>query len=440
MTQFLTIRNSGEVAIENLTVWGVSASRGNSDKIGQFGSGAKHGVLTCLREGVNPFVYSGRTKVSYSTEPAGSYNKVFVQVGTKRRESDVSLEFGALDWNDVGMAMREFISNALDASNGDAKGVEFKVCERVTPQMGTTVVAVPYTPAVQKYFAGLKDNFLHFGPNADCLSDEIIPKAKEGKVRIYRKGVFVREVGSSSDPNSLFDYNLGEEVKIDEARNMDDYAVASAVTPIFGASPVALLSLFQHLDDNNWEVQNLFGWRMVDAANENKGLCQEARLKVFCVKAVACPKCSYAKFASAAENDGYTPILISNNQVYEAVKTAKIRTIYDVLDTVNANGHEILPPTTECVNTVKEVWDWLKLLNLVGTKEMPPVKMFTVPMEGGSITRGYYLDNVVYIHTDNPTDKKVILEELAHYITGASDCSRTFQDFAFRVGAALMNV
>ena len=41
---FLMIANNGVAPVQSFTVLGVSTARGNSDKIGQFGSGAKHGL------------------------------------------------------------------------------------------------------------------------------------------------------------------------------------------------------------------------------------------------------------------------------------------------------------------------------------------------------------------------------------------------------------
>jgi hypothetical protein len=62
---------------------------------------------------------------------------------------------------------------------------------------------------------------------------------------------------------------------------------------------------------------------------------------------------------------------------------------------------------------------------------------------------GYYLDDVVYINADlapagvADVDKlsnrllKVALEEVAHYVTGATDNSRDFQDFLLNLSVKL---
>ena len=60
---YLIIANPGETQVEAFTVLGASAARGNVEKIGQFGSGAKHAVLCALRSGIPIQIYCGKTKV-----------------------------------------------------------------------------------------------------------------------------------------------------------------------------------------------------------------------------------------------------------------------------------------------------------------------------------------------------------------------------------------
>ena len=51
---------------------------------------------------------------------------------------------------------------------------------------------------------------------------------------------------------------------------------------------------------------------------------------------------------------------------------------------------------------------------------------------------GYYEGGTVYINKEHDTSHQTMLEETAHYLTGATDNSRDFQDFAFLVASRLM--
>jgi hypothetical protein len=89
------------------------------------------------------------------------------------------------------------------------------------------------------------------------------------------------------------------------------------------------------------------------------------------------------------------------------------------------------------LKAVDDVWELLTAFDLTNGKDKPGVKGFMSTMEGNIQKRGYYRDNVVYIHTDLETQcpllRKVALEEVVHHVTGAGDMSREIQDFLFRL-------
>ena len=55
----LVIQNKGECPIEGFIVYGLSTSRNKEEKIGQFGTGNKHGINTLLRNKVKFRVFIG---------------------------------------------------------------------------------------------------------------------------------------------------------------------------------------------------------------------------------------------------------------------------------------------------------------------------------------------------------------------------------------------
>lgn len=60
-------------------------------------------------------------------------------------------------------------------------------------------------------------------------------------------------------------------------------------------------------------------------------------------------------------------------------------------------------------------------------------------MDAGCDVQGLYdhKTQTCYLSVDFDSNEQIALEELAHYITGSSDYTRDFQDFAFRLASRL---
>jgi len=123
----LLIQNPGAAPVEGYTLLGVSTTRncGVAGTIGQFGSGAKHAINTLLRAGLKLLIYCGKTRLEFATRDDtvndGLVTKPIKRVvcrlgGTSSKTLDMGwcLDFGAIDWTDLSMALREFVANAID--------------------------------------------------------------------------------------------------------------------------------------------------------------------------------------------------------------------------------------------------------------------------------------------------------------------------------------
>ena len=179
------------------------------------------------------------------------YNRVIVKHGgtdeagasvTFTEELSQTDEYGVLDWNCMGMAFREFVSNAIDAAiavnrqaNGNVKwpwdGVKVELVpeEKVRAKRGYTRVFVPAdNEEVIRFFANLGKWFLHFS-EPEAITQAILAKKSRNldadchTAVIYRRGVRVREIDQYSS-ETLFDYNLND-LRVDESRNVDDYRI-----------------------------------------------------------------------------------------------------------------------------------------------------------------------------------------------------------------------
>ena len=123
---FLMIENPGVAPVESYTTIGLSTARGRADQIGQFGSGTKQAITLLLRKGIAVFVYLGNQKrlefkvmketiVDATGEKVACHRVVYRINKGAWKSTSWTLDMGSQDWDHVNMALREFVSNALDA-------------------------------------------------------------------------------------------------------------------------------------------------------------------------------------------------------------------------------------------------------------------------------------------------------------------------------------
>lgn len=477
MPAFLKIENIGVCPPEGFTVLGVSLAD-TSDRegvIGQFGSGNKHGVAVLLRSELNPIVFAGTLKLEFGTKPqtvsdglaSKEFGRVVVKFGgtdgdginrSSTEDLGFVLDYGKQDWNEISLALREFVSNAIDRSireRGDWSGVKIEIVDenQVRAKRDHTRVFIPMNADVLKFYNDLGKWFLHF-TEPESLSKAILPKKNRNlgdrkAAVIYRRGVRVREF-ESSDTESLFDYNLND-LTIDEARKASDWDVKHHCgKSLAGADKSTLAILFNHLvhsDKSIWEygfdVYSLQpSYRNSDADQERQRNWQTAFSQVAGDSAVLTCEAS----ADQLERKGFKAIKAPEGMVNAAARYG-VQTPITVLSTDELSGREITDATLDAQAAVGFVWELLEQIRLTNGKVKPVVKCFTSILDGGTMLNGYYRDGQVFINSDlagtatltNGPDclsnrlLKVSLEEVAHHVTGATDNSRDFQDFLLEV-------
>src|SRR5437016_2215774 len=168
MPAYLKIENVGVCPPEGFTVLGVSLADTSTNEvvIGQFGSGNKHAVAVLLRHDLSPVVFAGTLKLEFGTRPQtvadSQATKEFARVVVKHGGTDpitgasrsstedlgFVLDYGKQDWQEVAVALREFVSNAIDRSireKGDWSGVKVEIVDeaQVRARRDHTRVFVP---------------------------------------------------------------------------------------------------------------------------------------------------------------------------------------------------------------------------------------------------------------------------------------------------------
>lgn len=483
MTAFLKVENIGVAPEEGFTVFGISLAdtSNNSGVIGQFGSGNKHGVAVLLRNELSPVVFAGSLKLEFGTRPqtvsdnhaSKEFSRVVVKYGgtdpitgaSRSSTEDLGfvLDYGRQDWGEVALALREFVSNAIDRSIrevGDWSTVKVEIVTeaQVRAKSGYTRVFVPLNADVLEFYNNLGKWFLHFS-EPESLKKAILPKANRNlgdrsAAVIYRRGVRVREF-QASDTESLFDYNL-DDLRIDESRQASDWDVKHGAGKALADSDKATLAiLFDRLlnsDRPAWEfsfdhysMQPSYG-DGTDAVARRQKNWQEAFSQVAGGDGVLTGKGTVDQL----ERKGFVPVVAPENLV-SAAASYGVQTSATVLSVDELSGREITDATPDAQAAVDLVWELLEEIGLTNGKEKPPVRCFASILDGGVMLNGYFRDDTVFIHRDLGgsgsevagrnalSDRlvKVALEELAHYVTGAGDNSRDFQDFVLEVAVKL---
>lgn len=475
--QYLKIENVGVCPTEGFTIFGASSKNESHDPklIGTFGSGAKHGISLALRQGLMPIVYCGKVRLQFYTKPltvkgvGGEtvHQQLCVKINgqtedgrtvNQDRDLDHTLSYGNKDWNEIALALREFVSNAIDACveqglSHDSMSVELVEENQVRAKGGTTRIFVPATMDVIRFHSQIGKWFLHFSEPQN-MENKILFKRdrncvdadgqKKSSAVIYRRGVRVREFVSSQVP-SLFDYNIPD-LPIDESRTIDDWKARFECGQALAKTedPNVARLMFEKLLNREtcWELEQ-DGFSLTYCSNfdsKTKDLWQNAFFAICGKDAVL----TSSALESRCKEKGYLPIVLANNQsgVLKFFKELGIRCDTDVLTVNDLQGRKILPPSVAVSQALNYVWDKLESIDMLYNRPKPDVRCFKQMTEASSITFGYWLDGVVYINEDisqayNNSLMDTMVEEVAHHITKATDGSRDFANFLIRMSVEL---
>lgn len=469
---FLCIQNPGVAPIEGFTLLGVSTTRdcGVAGTIGQFGSGAKHAINTLLRAGLKLLIYCGKTRLEFATREEtirdGLVTKNIKRVvcklgGTSNKTLDMGwcLDFGAIDWTDLSMALREFVANAIDRTvreKGDFlpalldEDLRVAIVEdgAVRARDGYTRVFVEVNPDVQRFYGELPRRFLHFSGNAALVKESLLPKADRNlsgrrTAMVYKEGVLVREI-EEDEQASVYDYNFHDgELRLDESRNSSEYDIKGAAARLFRrATAPQLVPVFKSLVAQEQTYEATFdSYYMAPSYSEPEAGQKEAWQQAWELaagpNAVLCDA-SLGHTSEFVEKKGFRPKPTKAPSWITAAARCGVKTAASVLDGHESNGKQILPATNAAIEAVDIVWAWLQEANLTQGKKKPNVASFRECMQAGSETMGFYRDGTVYFKEDIATavNKYLLqtaMEEVAHYVTGATDMSRDFQNFLIQV-------
>lgn len=425
MVQFLKIASTSTTNPVDMFTLGVSTARGVDGKIGQFGSGSLMSTLLWLRlHGESPVYFLNGVRVEFESRPEKTstgdvFHRVYQAVDGVETPLSVSLEYGEIDWTESHMSLREWISNAID------QGAEISECVSKVDSLdcddSQVAVFVPMNADVRKYWQNIDKYFLHFRDMQGC---KVIPKAKKSACRLYRKGVFVREL---AEVQSRWDYNL--DLPINECRTGSSDSMESLIRDVIHGTDGIPVEYYATLFDlvtrqvecyeTTWSSSYLYaGWRRFltsEAVEGIKVIRKDSKRKGTGYPVESCWYDGFIKI---------NPALSGYDDLYS-----------------EKQGIITLEPSPELLTLASRCWKFLTAL-VATDKPMPDVLAFKtidgdMPSYLGRYDGGKHR---VFIWQDQQASTQTMLEEMAHAISGKSDCSRDFQEYLFRCLTETMSV
>lgn len=400
---YIQIQNPVETPVEFFYILGASTSRGEEGKIGQFGTGAKHACLTLLREEVDFCVYSGTKKITFQERDLFLANKLFhttiCVIDGVEKECGFTSEFGAIDWTCPTMAIREFICNAMD--NG---GVKYSIVNEPVPTPGCTTVYIAYERFVRTYFENISKFILDEKPMVSRLW-----RHENGeKARIYRRGIFIQDVFS------YFSYNF-EKLDITESRTAVISSLEQAICDLVGSSIDNVMQFVDNsLNYKDGEIESI-----LSSYNFHKSEAWDLFVK------------RYSDYVFLRRSE-LSVVQVHNLSRYRVVsgpiynfltRVYNVQTIKN-LD-VSVRSKMTIVPVPEAVRAEFDMV-WLALSNLT-TKDQPALRCFERHPDSEMIL-GMHDNGTVYLEINDGCNVKTMVEEIAHYLSGAADATRRMQE------------
>ena len=260
----MIIVNRGACRRENIELIGLSTSRNDPTKIGQFGSGTAYALVAACRLGmkvrlssadergpytVEPWVHPDTGRVHLRYEEGSSVWALWQRlVGRPKRSVATSFhkDFGVMDWTTPFQVVREFVTNARDAAPDKwAVAAVSSLADFIASVEGdATVVEILDHRADEvhsnwwKYFTldPTEHPDLEGEPQAVLFTSgrvSVLQKAEIGELALFNRGVRV-PWPSAEAPQSMYDYVC--DISLTEARTIGNtYAVVVSCELALGA-------------------------------------------------------------------------------------------------------------------------------------------------------------------------------------------------------------
>lgn len=461
---FILLENplGSDFHIDYMRLLGASQARGREDNAGMFGSGwlyslalmARHDILDGVKVTIDKDVFTFEV---VQRPGSGLSEIVLKQQNGATTPLNINTDYGVVDWDDLNLAFREFLTNALDATmrvNGSYEGFKLELIKTEGKQRPTRAKAGTvrvYLPAVPEFMSYYNHRFDYFPCMAPGWSkDQKIWNNDAGThARIFRKGVLV----FAGDTESLFHYNVND-ITINEARKVDSGAAREAAAKVLCRAEVPTLVRFlkgmldlkrdyfeRDVDHYYLNPDNWLSGRELETAKAN---WNRAAQLVMGANTVIVDS-DFA--ADAAKAKGYEVARLPEN-ITPALKAVGANSADKILSADELAGRATEPAPGWLMETFDHIWRHAHEFNMTRDRKCPFLKAFTVPNDTSDFYKDAIINRDEYIISLNNKNlgdpdlaRAIMTQALGYYCTDAgylesNAVARWVAKFALRLMAA----
>jgi hypothetical protein len=269
MTNYILIQNDGEIESNSFELIGASTKRGETGKIGFFGSGLKYSIAYMMRTGIPFRVFSGESELIFTTKEEHLKGKQFERICIDGKQTSYTTTMGPT-WTKDWFVLREIYCNAIDETNCQV----IKSIETVSGVQGKTRIYIGLTEDLvqvsdswDKYFSDERTPMFEVAKiytSGVGSEDGSIKKSNYQSVKVYPKteGILYRRgVRVHDNDNYNYDYEL-DFVNINEDR--------TAKNP--GSVDYMFCDMLGQMTDENWVKSILRSVKEEKKATEYRSL------------------------------------------------------------------------------------------------------------------------------------------------------------------------
>jgi len=196
--KYILIQNDGEIETNSFELIGASTKRGETGKIGFFGSGLKYSIAYMMRNGIDFRIFSGNNELKFTTTPENLKDKTFDRICINGKPTSYTVTMGPT-WKEDWFVLREIYCNALDEGNC----IMVKNTDNPCPSEGKTRIYISLTEGLQKvidkwdsYFCDERDPlFVAENVYTSFIGTEDVGGTYKQSVKVYEhtEGVVFRK-------------------------------------------------------------------------------------------------------------------------------------------------------------------------------------------------------------------------------------------------------
>lgn len=409
---YLKISNKGEVDPQAFTLLGASSKRGDSGKIGMFGSGTKYALAYFLRSNIDIKVFSGEKQVSIVTKSKKFRDNEFDVICVDGKETSITTQSGP-KWK-LWQSIREIYSNAIDEGL-----IEMKSVSECYGNSGETNFFIEMNLDVRDFYNRVDEYFATDKTVIYSNGEGSIYSKINADTLIYRKGIKCFETSTPS----LYDYDFNN-IEINESRIVmdSDHVYTNVAKLLYPCNVETVIENFYATVGKGCIEMNInSGW--VTTKSE---LLSDTWLKCLPTKYVAPSGTEIFLQPHELEETTILPAKIYFDflkRFGDEHKTPALR------KSSKGNFYRSASPTPLQIEILRQVLEFFNAVNYEINYSIDIV-IFDNPSIHGRVEDGKILINQVAFEQGKTWIANIIIEEHIHIKHAVKDCTRKFQDAA----------